>query len=53
MKLLLENWRNFLKEGPEATAMRLGIDIAHVVAIGETGLILNRYLGDRFIWQSL
>ena len=46
MKLLLENWREFLKEGPAATAMRLGIDIAHVVAIEETGLILNRYLGE-------
>ena len=46
MKLLLENWREFLKEGPAATAMRLGIDIAHVKAIEETGLILNRYLGE-------
>ena len=46
MNLLFENWRKFLKEGPAATAMRLGIDIAHVVAIGETGLILNRYLGE-------
>ena len=46
MKLLLENWRKFLKEGPAATAMRLGIDIAHVKAIEETGLILNRYLGE-------
>ena len=46
MKLLLENWRKFLKEGPAATAMRLGIDIAHVAAIEETGLILNRYLGE-------
>ena len=46
MNLLFENWREFLKEGPEATAMRLGIDIAHVKAIEETGLILNRYLGE-------
>jgi len=46
MKLLFENWREFLKEGPAATAMRLGIDIAHVKAVEETGLILNRYLGE-------
>jgi serine/threonine protein kinase len=46
MKLLFEIWRKFLKEGPAATAMRLGIDIAHVKAIEETGLILNRYLGE-------
>jgi len=46
MKLLLENWRKFLREGPEATAMRLGIDISYVKAIEETGLILNRYLGE-------
>ena len=46
MKLLLENWRKFLREGPEDTAMRLGIDISYVKAIEETGLILNRYLGE-------
>ena len=46
MNLLFENWRKFLKEGAVATAIDLSIDIAHVVAIGETGLILNRYLGE-------
>ena len=46
MNLLFENWRKFLKEGAVATAIDLGIDIAHVKAIEETGLILNRYLGE-------
>ncbi len=42
MKLLLENWREYLK----LESFEGGIDPDQAKAIEETGLILNRYLGE-------
>ena len=43
MKLLFENWRKFLRERVQTDSR---IDAAMAKAIEETGLILNRYLGE-------